>query len=102
MTPSCITPLHFFGGPDAGRKTIDKGAVVDGDDNCAWKDVERLLKALPGGDVEVIDRLVEQQAIGAGYDQFRQKQAGAFAITQPTHRNKDIIFLKEKEMQEMT
>src|SRR5512135_1217506 len=92
---------HRLGRPDPGRETIDKSAIVDGDDDGTGKSVEGLFKALPRGNVEVIDRLVEQQTIGTSHYHFCQEQAGTFAETLFADRDKDIVPLKKKEMQEM-
>jgi hypothetical protein len=46
--------------PDGGGKTLDKVPVVDDRQHRPLKGQHSLLELGPAGDIEVIDRLVEQ------------------------------------------
>ena len=66
-------------GPQAGGKALDKVAVVDDGQHGALEAAQALLELLARGDVEVVDRLVEDEQVAARGDQLGQGQARALA-----------------------
>ena len=63
----------------AAADRLEQGAVVGDEDDRALEGGERVLERLAALDVEVVGRLVEDQHVGAGGDQDRQREAALLA-----------------------
>jgi hypothetical protein len=59
--------------PHPGGDPPDEGPVVDNDQDAAGKLDERRLETLAAGDVQVVDRLVQQQQVAAPGGQAGQQ-----------------------------
>lgn len=57
----------------------------------AGKSYQGAFKIGPGRNIQVVDRLVEQEQVAALCDQAGQVQAGPFTLGQATGGTKDII-----------
>lgn len=71
-----VYPLHLVG------KALDKVAVVHDGQDGALEPAERILELCPAGNVQVIDRLVQQETVAAIRHQERQHQASALPIAE--------------------
>ena len=60
----------------------------------------RALKLRAAGNVQVIDRLIEQQKVAARRRHPRQGQPRAFAVTERSHRREDFVAGEEIVVQE--
>ena len=68
--------------PDGGREALHEVAVMRGHDHGTAEPVERGLEPLPRVQVEVVQRLVEQQDRRAARNQQRQRQSCALPEAQ--------------------
>ena len=106
MHPLVIPQIHipFHGSilhrPHPGGELANEIPVVHHRQHRALEGRHRLLEAGAAGDVQVVDRLVEQQAVAATRHQPRERQPCAFAVAQAAHRHEDVVPGEEEVVEE--
>src|SRR5574341_1571832 len=90
--------LHL---PHARREALDEVAVVDDGEHRALEAGQRLLEPGARGDVQVVDRFVEQQEVAALQDERSQREPRPFAETQLAHGREHVVALEEEVVQEV-
>ena len=66
--------------PDLTGKALDEITIVDYSQDGSRESAERLFETLSRGDIEVVDRFIQQQEVTALSHQASQHQTGALAI----------------------
>ena len=79
---------------------IEQGAIVRDQEHGARKRLERGLECFTALDVEMVRRLVEEQEVGAGGDDDRQREPTPFAARQHAHRLVVLLPAGEEEAAE--
>jgi ATPase subunit of ABC transporter with duplicated ATPase domains len=87
-------------GPDARGEPSDEVAVVDYREYRTLVARQGQLEALPRGNVQVVDGLIQQEEVASMEHENPQRQARPLAVAQVAHRHKDFISGKEEVVQE--
>src|SRR5439155_17737706 len=82
-------------------KAAQKCAVVGDGEDGSFEGVERCLEMLASLDVQMVERLVQQQEITAPQHQQRELQAAALAERAGPDWPEDAVAAEEKEVQEI-
>ncbi len=82
--------------PDLIGKALDEIAVVHHRQHRAVKARQGLLKLAAARDIQVVDGLIQQQAVAALRCQPRQDQAGALPVAQQVDRFERLITGKQE------
>ena len=72
--------------PDGIGEALDEIAVVHHRQDRAVELAQGLLELRAAGDIQVVDRLIQQQAVALARHQQRQHQPGALAVAQQGDR----------------
>ncbi len=90
----CLHLPHHVG------EGLDEVAVVRHRQDGAGEGRQRLLEARPRGDIQVVDRLIQQQQVAALRHQAGQREPRALAKTELADRREHIVALEQVQREE--